>query len=95
MVRYDGMKQCRAGRTRSLLTAMLTKEQIPKTAVVVLEFRVALEATSYLGHRVSRPRQPFRAVKRSIRHCLRPSGVQCGSEVCFARLGSVPAKCQL
>jgi hypothetical protein len=51
------MKQFRASRIRSLFTAMQTGEQIPKTAVVVLELCVAWEATSYLGRRVSRPSQ--------------------------------------
>jgi hypothetical protein len=88
------MNQCQESRTRSLFTATQTGEHIPKTAAVVLELCVAWEATLYLGRRVRRPRQPFRAVKRGILHCLRPDGIQCGSEVCFARLGNVPAKCQ-
>jgi hypothetical protein len=47
------MKQCRASRNRSLFTAMQTKEQIPKTALVVLKLcdrhlvplRIALDRT--------------------------------------------------
>jgi hypothetical protein len=86
------MKQCWASRTRSLFTAMQTGEQIPKTAVVALELCVAWEATSCFGRRISKPRQPSRAVKRSMRHCLRPGGMHCESEVCFCEVGQCPGK---
>jgi hypothetical protein len=45
--------------------------------------------------RTTRPHQPSRGVKPSMLRCLRRGGTQCGSEVYYARSGSVPARSRL